>query len=176
MHKLFPSQQENEVIYLVVRQDWFILFSRLLVWFFFVAILLAFQRFVQPAAPGLFEGSAGQVLSLFLQIYNLFLLLSLFLIWLFWYLNIQIISNLRVVDIDQVGLFSRTISELFIENIEDVTSETNGIFGTVLNFGMVYVQTAGSRERFEFDNVPHPAAVEKLILDLYGQLPKKNND
>jgi hypothetical protein len=176
MHKLFPSQQENEVIYLVLRQHWFILFTRLLVWFFFVAVLLGFQRFVQPVAPGLFEGTAGQVVSLFVQVYNLFLLLSLFLIWLFWYLNIQIISNLRIVDIDQVGLFSRTISELFIENIEDVTSETGGIFGTVLNYGMVYVQTAGSRERFEFDNVTNAAAVEKLILDLYGQLPKKNHE
>ncbi|MCX6797315.1 MAG: hypothetical protein NTX98_02445 [Candidatus Doudnabacteria bacterium] len=34
---------------------------------------------------------------------------------------------------------------------------------------MVFVQTAGTVERFEFDNVSNPAAIEKLVLDLYEQ-------
>jgi hypothetical protein len=74
-----------------------------------------------------------------------------------------------VVDIDQVGLFSHVVSELHIDKIEDVTSETEGIFGTIFNYGQVFVQTAATIERFEFDNVPNPAGIEKLILDLYEQ-------
>ena len=83
----------------------------------------------------------------------------------------QIITDRRIVDIDQVGLFSHTISELHIENIEDVTSQTNGVFGTLFSYGMVYVQTAGTHERFEFDNVPNPGAVERMILDIYESIP-----
>jgi hypothetical protein len=58
-----------------------------------------------------------------------------------------------------------------IENIEDVTSQTNGVFGTLFSYGMVYVQTAGTHERFEFDNVPNPGAVERMILDIYESIP-----
>ncbi len=84
-----------------------------------------------------------------------------------YYLNIQIITSLRIVDIDQVGLFSHTIAELHIDKIEDVTSETKGVLGTMFDYGNVFVQTAGTKERFQLDNIPHPGQVEKIILDLY---------
>lgn len=167
MRRLFPSQQEDEKVFLVIREHWFHLFLKILVWFIFAAALLLFNRYAPEYLPGLFEDTAGSVTRLFIQVYTLFLTLSLFLIWLSYYLNLQIITDRRIVDIDQTGLFSHTVSELHIENIEDVTSDTKGLFGTLFNYGMVYVQTAASIERFEFDNVPNPAAVEKLILDLY---------
>jgi hypothetical protein len=95
------------------------------------------------------------------------LVMSLFLIITIYYLNIQIITNLRVVDVSQEGLFSHTISELHIDKIEDATSQTNGVLGTIFNYGDVFVQTAGTVERFDFHNVPDPAAIEKIVLDLY---------
>ncbi len=168
-HKLFPSQQEGEEIYLVVREHWVYFLFKLLVWIFFAAALVIFNRLAQNFLPLLFEGRFGQVTLLFTQVYTLFLALSLFLIFLFHYLNIQIITNIRIVDIDQVGLFSHVISELHIDKIEDVTSESNGIFSSLFNYGDVYVQTAATIERFEFNNVPNPAGIEKLILDLYEQ-------
>jgi len=171
MHRLFPSQLDDEKIYLVVRQHWFYLCLKLIMWIMFVIALMLFNKYAPIYLPGLFEDTTGIITKLFTQVYLLFLTLSLFLIWLSYYLNVQIVTDRRIVDIDQVGLFSHTVSELHIENIEDVTSETNGIFGTIFNYGMVFVQTAGTIERFEFDNVPNPTAIEKLILDLYEQLP-----
>ena len=94
-----------------------------------------------------------------------------FLIWLFYYLNVQIITDRRIVDIDQVGLFHHEVSELHIENIEDVTSEVSGVLGTVFNYGDVYVQTAASIERFEFSDVPNPGSINKLIPDPYEKIP-----
>lgn len=167
MRRLFPSQQEDEKVFLVIREHWFHLFLKILVWFVFAAALIFFNHYAPEYLPGLFEDTAGSVTRLFIQVYTLFLTLSLFLIWLSYYLNLQIITDRRIVDVDQTGLFSHTVSELHIENIEDVTSDTKGLFGTLFNYGMVYVQTAASIERFEFDNVPNPAAVERLILDLY---------
>ncbi len=169
MRRLFPSQLDNEVVYLVVRQHPFILFIRLVIWAFFASALVAFQHFGPQKIPGLFEGTLGKYISLAEQVYLLILLLGLFLILIIYYLTIQIITDIRVVDVDQSGLFSHTVSELHIDKIEDVTSKTTGIFGTIFNYGDVFVQTAGTIERFEFDDVPNPAAIEKLILDLYEQ-------
>jgi hypothetical protein len=165
--KLFPSQQEDETILLVVHEHWFRLFLKFLLWLFFALALVAFNHYGNINAPGLFTGSAGLVTLLFSQVYELFLALSLFIIFILYYLNIQVITNIRVVEITQEGLFSHTISELHIDKIEDATSETVGVFGTLFNYGNVYVQTAGTKERFQFTNVPRPAQIEKLVLDLY---------
>lgn len=165
--KLFPSQQEDEKVLLVVREHWVRLVFKILIWLFFVAALMAFNNFAKTNLPGLFEGRSAQVVLLFTQVYYLFLALSLFVIFLLYYLGIQVITNIRIVDITQEGLFSHTISELHIDKIEDATSQTNGIFGTLFNYGNVFVQTAGTVERFEFTNVPNPAQIEKLVLDLY---------
>ena len=166
-HKLFPSQLEEETVFLVVREHWFHLFLKLLVWVFFAAVMVLFNKYIPPIAPDLFQGTSGQVVLLFTQVYTLFLALALFLIFTIYYLNIDIITNIRVVDVTQEGLFNHTVSELHIDKIEDVTSETIGFFGTIFNYGDVYVQTAGTVERFEFHNVPNPASIEKTILDLY---------
>lgn len=166
-HKLFPSQQQDETIFLVVREHWVHLALKIIVWGVFAAILPVFERLGQANAPDLFAGTSGLVVQLAAQLYTLLLILSLFLIIIIYYLNIQIITNIRVVDVSQEGLFSHTISELHIDKIEDATSETNGILGTLFNYGKVFVQTAGTVERFEFHNVPNPAGIEKMILDLY---------
>lgn len=167
MHKLFPSQLDNEQIFLVVREHWVHLLLKVLVWVFFAFLLVLFNRFAHTYIPNIFEGTLGQITLLFTQVYLLLLTLSLFLIFVFYYLSIQIITSLRVVDVSQEGLFSHTVSELHIDKIEDATSQVNGILGTIFNYGGVYVQTAGTVERFEFHNVPNPAGIEKLVLDLY---------
>jgi ABC-type multidrug transport system fused ATPase/permease subunit len=167
MQKLFPSQQDDETIYLVVREHWVHLLLKILVWVFFAVILVLFNRFSQSTLPGLTQGTIGQGTLLATQIYTMLLVLSLFLIFVFYYLNIQIITSIRVVDITQEGLFDHVVSELHIDKIEDATSQTVGILGTIFNYGSVFVQTAGTVDRFEFHNVPNPAAIEKMILDLY---------
>lgn len=171
MRKLFPSQMEDEQVYLVIREHWVHLFLKVLVWGFFAVALVLFNRFARENLPALFLGTWGQITQMFTFVYDMILALSLFLTFVIYYLNIQIITNIRVVDIDQVGLFSHVISELHIDKIEDVTSETNGVLGTIFNYGNVYIQTAGAVERFEFNNVPNPAEIERMVLDLYEKRP-----
>lgn len=168
MHKLFPSQLEDEAIYLVVREHWVHLLLRIFIWVCFATALILFNRFFPANIPALFEGTWGQITLLFTQIYTLFLALSLFLIFVFYYLNIGIITNIRLVDVDQRGLFSHVVTELHIDKIEDVTSEVEGVFGTIFNYGNVIIESAGATSRdFVFESVPNPAAVEKMVLDLY---------
>jgi Bacterial PH domain len=167
LHKLFPSQMDDETIYLVVREHWVHLLLKILVWVFFAAVLVLFNHFSQSTFPALTQGILGQGTLLVIQVYTMLLVLSLFLIFVFYYLNIQIITSIRVVDVTQEGLFDHVVSELHIDKIEDATSQVTGILGTIFNYGSVFVQTAGTMERFEFHNVPNPAAIEKMILDLY---------
>jgi hypothetical protein len=166
---LYPSQQPNEKIYLVVREHWI----RPAIKIFFIALAAIAPRFIilAMAYAGvnplvIFPESLILFASVFYQLTLLFTLLAVFTLY---YLNVHVVSEDRIVDIDQVGLLRHVISELNIETIEDVTSSTTGLLGNLLDYGTVYVQTAGATERFEFENVPHPGTINKLILELYEQ-------
>jgi hypothetical protein len=170
----FPGQQDNEEILLVIREHWVVLLQRLLAWLVFVIIFFLMNWAIDQFLPSLKQDQNLYYFDLFKDVYFMFLALGLLMVWVIYYLNVQIITNERIVDITQNSLIHHTISELHLSRIEDVTSEVIGLFGTFLNYGNVYVQTAGETERFTFSRVPNPAKIEKMVLDLYEQLPKEN--
>lgn len=170
-HKLFPSQQPNEKIYLVFREHWF----RLILKFSIVVILGFLPLILWSLLPTLMTNLAedyGVIMSILSRIYYLGLLLAAYLIWVLYYLNMGIVSEFRLVDIDQRGLLKHEVAELNLDSIEDVTSDTVGLFGNILNYGTVYIQTAGTTERFEFDKIGNPKKVASIILTLYEQWKK----
>lgn len=154
---------------LVVREHWFLLVIKILL----IAILMAAPIVIRifMALLGIEIGSevVNSLASVGVQIYYLGLLVALFIIWVLYYLNVHVVTDQRIVDIDQVGLLFREVSELNIETIEDVTSQNVGIFGNFLNYGTVFIQTAGAAQRFEFNNVPRPGEIASLILQLYEE-------
>jgi len=83
-----------------------------------------------------------------------------------YYLDITIVTNDRILDIEQKGIFGRQISELDLSRIQDVNSEIKGIIPTIFNFGLVEVQTAGEEAMFEFHDTPHPHRVRQRIIEL----------
>jgi hypothetical protein len=84
-----------------------------------------------------------------------------------YYLNVQIVTNERIVDIDQSGLLRHETSELHMQKIEDVTTEIVGPMANFFNYGNIYVQTAGERNKFSFESVANPHGLAKAILELY---------
>ncbi len=174
MHsKLFPSQQPNEKVYLVFREHWFRLFIKLFVVGIFALIPLVISLLNFNLEGFLPSQTPNQIINLFIVLYYLVTLLVAFVIWVLYYLNMGIVSEFRVVDIDQRGLLKHEVSELNLDSIEDVTSDTVGLFGNILNYGNVYIQTAGATERFEFDKIHNPKKVAGLILSLYER--RKNS-
>jgi hypothetical protein len=71
-----------------------------------------------------------------------------------------------VIDVRQNGFFARTISELELEKIQDTTSEIKGVFPTIFHFGNLFIQSAGEKERFVFQDVPNPDKVRDVIIKL----------
>lgn len=173
MQKLYPSQQPNEKIMLVVRETLFLLFVRIAFVFILILIPAIIGALVSAFDLIAISEEATSLISVGVQLYYLGTLIALFIILTLYYLNINVVSDQRIVDIDQRSLLYREVSELNIETIEDVTTETKGLFGNIVNYGTVFIQTAGARERFEFNNVPQPDAIASLILQLYEQHDKK---
>jgi hypothetical protein len=173
MHKLFPSQRPGEKIYIVTRESLFILFLKFFIVFLFSLLPIIFYYLLQNSELFLATKEFDLYYSLISKIYYTIIAIAFFIIFVLHYLNVHIVSEQRIVDIDQRGLLFREVSELNIETIEDVTSQTKGLLGNLFNFGTVFVQTAGTVERFEFDNVPNPSRITSIILQLYEQHSSK---
>jgi len=173
MKLFFPGQQEGERIHLVTRPHWIILAMKIAIWLFFAA-LFALSDYLAGATPVLAEAPYISAFNLAKTIYLMFLVAAIFYIWIIYYLNYQIVTNERVVDVDQGNLLLHTTSELHLSQVQDVTAEIKGFLGNIFDYGSVYIQSAGAKVQFEFDHVPNPHAVAKLILDLYEKIPKQN--
>lgn len=90
--------------------------------------------------------------------------LTLATIWI-WRRNRIIITNHHIVDIDQIGLFGRSVSTLRLEEIQDISAKVNGPLQNIMGYGTIIIQTAGERENFVFDFVPNPYDLERDILE-----------
>lgn len=109
---------------------------------------------------------------------NIFLLAAVsfsFVALLDFYFDVHIVTDTRIVDIDQNRLFHRQINELSLEDVEDVSVILKGFLGTIFSYGSVEIQTAGSKPNFIFDDVPNPREVSQLILDLADQAKRGVN-
>ena len=83
-----------------------------------------------------------------------------------WYFNVYIVTDERIVDIDFYSLIYKEISDTKIERIQDVTVTQGGVVRALFNFGTVYIQTAGERREFDFEDVPKPQVVAKFLNEM----------
>jgi len=83
-----------------------------------------------------------------------------------WAFTAIILTDRRVVDIDQKGIFDRQISETPFDAIDEVSYRIKGIMPTILRFGAVKIQISGNSADIIFNRLRHPARVHNLINDL----------
>jgi len=161
------NHADNERTVFFLRRHWLTILP--LIIGFAIAIVLPFAVYaaILYRTPGFFDDASR--FTLFVLAASMFFLYA----WLFlfqnfidWYLDIWIVTDRRIINIEQHGLFGRTVSELMLYNVQDVTSQIKGFVRTVLDYGDIEIQTASERVRFTFDNVAHPNHVAKRILEL----------
>lgn len=170
----FPTQRPNERVVLLLRRHWTIIAKHLIQLVaslclppVILTVLLLFSNFT------FIPGELAYILAVeFLSVYFLFAFLFYFESFVDYHLDIWVVTDQRIVSIEQNGLFKRVISEVNILQIQDVTSEVNGGTQTFLDFGQVYIQTAGQTARFSFEEVAHSAEVAKVILQVHDRAVK----
>ncbi|HSD11981.1 MAG TPA: PH domain-containing protein, partial [Patescibacteria group bacterium] len=82
-----------------------------------------------------------------------------------WRWNAFVVTSHRVVDVDQRGFFSRTVSEATYDKIQDVSYAIKGVVGTLLKFGTIELQTAGNATNLELQDVRDPKELHHLITE-----------
>ena len=105
-------------------------------------------------------------LTFVISIYYLSVGMFYFTYFVNYYLDLLFITNDRLLHVDQEGIFARTISEVDLYKIQDITSVIDGFFPSMFNFGNLLIQTASAVEKFRITNIPRPESLRQKILDL----------
>lgn len=92
-----------------------------------------------------------------------FSVIRVFLAWLDYYLDVMIITNKRVIEIDQSGMFHRKTNDISLLKIQNISGERNGIMGEWLNYGSVDIKTSGEMQDLGLKYVPEPLEVAAEI-------------
>lgn len=162
----FRGQHENEEVLRVIHRHWFNIFAHFFAIFVFSVLLIGSFLAFPLLFPEMLDAKNARLFLFVENTFFIFIWLFGFLVWIDYYFDVWIITNERIVNIEQKGLFVRHISELNFSRIQDVTAEVEGILPTVLNYGDVLVQTAGEESRFIFRQVADPYQVKDMVMRL----------
>lgn len=166
-----PHHKEGEKIILLLRRHYFIILTKIAFWAIVAILPPIFYLIFGEILAKLFSNEIfGPIVVLFTSIYYLYIWLFAFHSFVDYYLDVWIVTNERIINMEQKGLFARVVSEQKLFRIQDTTSELKGFFSTLLDYGTVYIQTAGEQQRFIFKQVPGPYNVARKI----GEIVEKN--
>jgi uncharacterized membrane protein YdbT with pleckstrin-like domain len=166
LNQLIKQKSYEKIEYLLHRHP----ITFLPVLFLFIVLMavpLGVYFLISNLYPALFDKETYFSLGvLFGSVYYLSIYLLAYGYFVDFYLDMWVVTNDRVIDIEQHGLFSRTISEFDLYNIQDVTVNVSGFFHTFFDFGDVDVKTASGSTHIIFANIPNPNEVRQALIQL----------
>lgn len=168
MIKLFPGEK----VILEERRHWYLLFIESLSLFLLAGVpLILFIIFFETHFLSNLKFSL--LFLFFSSVWWFGLFILFFTVWTNYYLDVVIITNRRVIDIEQLTLFKREIAECFVEKVQDVTVEIKGFLATLLRFGDVHIQTAGTSREFIIRHIPYPEKIKQTIFRIHEELRRE---
>lgn len=109
------------------------------------------------------------------SLWFLLLWVVFFIEWTDYYLDLWVITDRRIIDVEQKGFFHREVTSFKFEQIQDITVETRGLIETFLKFGTLHIQTAGHNREIVIRDAHQPEDARTLILRLSEKLKASQN-
>lgn len=132
-----------------------------------IAAILVFV--LLPNLLNQFNADNSKVLYAGLGLVVLLLVLVLGIATSIYWQNQWIITTDSITQIVQSSLFNRQVSQLSMDNLEDVTVNQDGILPHLFGYGVLKVETAGERSKFIFNYCPTPNKYARQILEVHEQ-------
>jgi len=153
----FDNQRKDEEIAIIGRRHpWILAKVGIVVVVSILAVVLIFMIF-----------GASMISSIVLIAALIFVVIYGFIRWFVYANDIFILTNQRIINIDQGGFFSRRVSEAELGNILNVSYEIKGPIKSLLNFGEVNIDTSGSdNNALILKNVENPHFIQEKIVSL----------
>ena len=152
--KHFEDQLDNEDVLLVFRKHPIVMRKGLII---AMACLLVgvLPSIVKPVISYFFIGlGIGFIVAIILFMPY----------WIAWFYSVYIITNQRLIQITQKGLFHKSVVDIGLNQIQMVNYEINGLQETLLGFGTIIIQTYMGD--LTIHDAHHPKKVQKEVLSI----------
>ena len=165
-----PNQRKGEKVELFLRRHWLVT-ARILLTFLVLAgvPIIVLLVLIEDLPAWIAHPIVGPILIMGVTVYALAIILFSFVEYADYYLDTWIVTNERIINIEQKGLFNRVASELQLNAVQDVTSDVKGLVRTLFDYGDVVIQTAGGVKRFHFKGIPNPEEIKERVIHLVEQ-------
>jgi hypothetical protein len=162
---------EGERVIKIFHKHWFMfLLDLLLLGFIWIAPIVLFYVF--PSVWLGFLSGAPNFVSAITFIWTGFIALGILVVATNYFLDTWILTNKRMIDVEQKGLFNRDIAEISLDRIQDIRILVPGFIKSILHIGNVYIQSAGASREFVITDVARPEQVKNLV----GEAHRKKLD
>ena len=164
--KYFADQFDDEEVLFVFRKHPIVMRKGLILG------LLGPLIGVIPSAVDASYGMQGFTIGLFAGL--VLGLIVFFPSWIGWHFSVFIVTDQRFLQIKQKGLFSRSVSDLGLRQIQSVSYEVSGIQETLLGFGTIIMRTYVGE--IVIHDVHHPAKIQKRFVGILRDMGITTSD
>lgn len=148
--------RSGEKVDIVLRRHWiaFVFLAVYALWGIFMTLVVFFTL----------GNSASIVLmmSVFWMYYAMFLYIS----WLNYELDVFILTNNRIVCVEQKTFLNRSVGETTLDKVQEVSIETKWLLANLFDFWTLKILTSGSSPSFDMTYSPHPMRSSRYINNL----------
>jgi len=152
----FYGQRPGEEVILVTKKHVWVLTPIIVVWLVLLALVVLMIKYFGFSIYSSLAIAVSFIIGAVYAFYK----------WYSWHNSDYIVTNQRVLKVDQPGLFGRVISEADIEKIQEISTHISGPVRTMLNFGKVKIQTASSVGNLDLIDVTDPYSVQQTIVGI----------
>ena len=149
----FQGQRLNEEVILFTRQHPFVLLRPFLI----AAVILLLPLLVYAFSA--LNSAVGIIILACIALAAA----KGYLAWFSWNNSILLVTNERVVQLEQKGVMNREFSESSLQAIQQVSHEVKGLLCTLFGYGTVTVYTGNSLAPFAIKNIPDPYDIQQEI-------------
>jgi len=84
-----------------------------------------------------------------------------------YYFTVFVMTNFRIIDVDQNGFFNRVASAVLYSKIQDVSYEARGVVGAIFRLGDVYIDFLNKQKiQLKLTTVRNPQMIVSNLLAL----------
>lgn len=155
--------KEWEKILMVLRRHWFVYVILLLyfLWAIFLSIVIYYLFWVNIVT---------NIINIII-----WLLISLFLYleWLNYELDLYVVTDSRIIWIEQSSFLNRKVSECNLWQIQEVNTQTKWLLPNILNYGTLKIQTAWNSTTMKMRYAPDTMQNARKILNIVDEYREK---
>ncbi len=102
--------------------------------------------------------------------------LFIYVYWIDNELDFFIITNERIIGIEQLAFMNRTVRECSLDQVQEVNGFAYGLIANLLNYGAVTIRTASDTSDFTMHLAPEPLEQARIILNIIQEFKGRHRE